>query len=402
MATIRKTVSRDDLDIDHRSSKKSEKLETPPVLVTGGAGYFGNGLVKELAKLGYRVKVFDMFEPETLPPNCEFIKGNLLNLPELERAIENCKLVFHSASAGLSGPGQLNKEICFSVNVDGTQNVLDLCLKHQVQRLVYTSSYNAVFSRHSLINCDESVPYPEDHEQLDFYSRSKKRAEQLVLKYDNTEHSNGKKLRCCALRPNGIYGENEKRHLPRIADNIEAGYTIFRFGTGKVYIDWCHVNNLIQAHVKAAAKLSETEKCIAGGQAYNISDNCPMEPYQFIKPLFDAMEQPLPWIPLPFFLVYIAAYILEILHYAVGVYPIFTRNEIVKVTNSHYCKMDKAINELGYSPKTYKFADAVAILMKERTRKRSWREIIAENQYRIWFSLAVLLCLYYLLRIFTL
>jgi FlaA1/EpsC-like NDP-sugar epimerase len=58
MATIRKTVSRDDLDIDHRSSKKSEKLETPPVLVTGGAGYFGNGLVKELAKLGYRVKVF--------------------------------------------------------------------------------------------------------------------------------------------------------------------------------------------------------------------------------------------------------------------------------------------------------------------------------------------------------
>ena len=106
--------------------------------------------------------------------------------------------------------------------------------------------------------------------------------------------------------------------------------------------------------MKAAAKLSETEKCIAGGQAYNISDNCPMGPYQFIKPLFDAMEQPLPWIPLPFFLVYIAAYILEILHYAVGVYPIFTRNEIVKVTNSHYCKMDKAINELGYSPKTYK------------------------------------------------
>ena len=111
---------------------------------------------------------------------------------------------------------------------------------------------------------------------------------------------------------------------------------------------------IVKAHVKAAAKLSETEKCIAGGQAYNISDNCPMEPYQFIKPLFDAMEQPLPWIPLPFFFVYILAYILEILHYAVGVYPIFTRNEIVKVTNSHYCKMDKAINELGYSPKTYK------------------------------------------------
>ena len=123
--------------------------------------------------------------------------------------------------------------------------------------------------------------------------------------------------------------------------------------------------------MKAAAKLSETEKCIAGGQAYNISDNCPMEPYQFIKPLFDAMEQPLPWIPLPFFLVYIAAYILEILHYAVGVYPIFTRNEIVKVTNSHYCKMDKAINELGYSPKTYKVSFHIS-----NKKNREFREIV--------------------------
>ena len=57
---------------------------------------------------------------------------------------------------------------------------------------------------------------------------------------------NGKKLRCCALRPNGIYGENEKRHLPRVADNIEAGYTIFKFGTGTISIDWVHAKNLVQ------------------------------------------------------------------------------------------------------------------------------------------------------------
>lgn len=67
------------------------------------------------------------------------------------------------------------------------------------------------------------------------------------------------------------------------------------------------------------------------------------------------MEQPLPWIPIPFLLVYLAAYICEWLHLWLGGFdPLFTRNEIMKVTNSHYCKLDKAIEELGYEPKKYR------------------------------------------------
>ena len=106
--------------------------------------------------------------------------------------------------------------------------------------------------------------------------------------------------------------------------------------------------------MKAGEKLSETENCIAGGQVYNISDGKPIEPYVFFKPLFDAMEQPLPWIPLPFYLVYFIAYVIELGHYAFGIYPIFTRNEILKVTNSHYCNISKAKKELGYQPKKYR------------------------------------------------
>lgn len=365
-------------------------------LVTGGSGYFGNLLVRELCNNGYFVRIFDLAEPEIVPHNSKYIKGNLLDNDQLSEAVEDCELVFHTASAGMSGAGQLCQSICVKVNVEGTQNVVDQCLKHQVQRLVYTSSYNAIFSNKALPNCDESQPYPDDKDQMDYYSRTKKAAEKLVLKYDGTVLENGKKLRCCALRPNGIYGENEKRHLPRVADNIEAGYTIFKFGTGTISIDWVHAKNLVQAHIKAGEKLTQEANYIAAGKAYNISDGNPMCPYQFLKPLFDAMEQPLPWIPIPFILVYLAAYICEWLHLMVGGFdPLFTRNEIMKVTNSHYCKLDKAINELGYEPKKYRFADAVAILMKERVRKRSWREIIAENQYRIWFCLAVLLCVYY-------
>lgn len=64
--------------------------------------------------------------------------------------------------------------------------MIDLCLKFNVTRLIYTSSYNVIFSNKSLKNIDESEPYPADEDQYDFYSRSKKAAEILLLEYDGT------------------------------------------------------------------------------------------------------------------------------------------------------------------------------------------------------------------------
>ena len=60
--------------------------------------------------------------------------------------------------------------------------------------------------------------------------------------------ANGKQMVTTALRPNGIYGENEKKHLPRIADKIEQGVTIFKFGFGITLLDWCYVGNLVQVN----------------------------------------------------------------------------------------------------------------------------------------------------------
>ena len=134
--------------------------------------------------------------------------------------------------------------------------------------------------------------------------------------------------------------------------------------------------------MKAAEALIES-KCIAGGQAYNISDENPMEPYEFIRlhlilknklfnayfrPIFKAFKSPMPWIPLPVGVVYAAAYFLEILHYLIGTDPVITRNEMVKVTNHHYCNIEKAKTQLGYKPVEYKVEDAVDIMMKDRRK----------------------------------
>ena len=68
-----------------------------------------------------RQKLLDLIEPEVVPPNSKFIKGNLLDRDQLSDAMIDCELVYHTASAGMSGAGQLCEKVCKKVNVDGTQ-----------------------------------------------------------------------------------------------------------------------------------------------------------------------------------------------------------------------------------------------------------------------------------------
>ena len=98
----------------------------------------------------------------------------------------------------------LNRKPIFSVNVNGTANILNLSQKHNIKRFIFTSSYNVIFSKKELVNVTEEEPYPDDKDQYDWYSKTKKEAEKMVLAANNED------FRTCALRPNGIYGLGRK------------------------------------------------------------------------------------------------------------------------------------------------------------------------------------------------
>ncbi|KAJ8383981.1 hypothetical protein AAFF_G00212250 [Aldrovandia affinis] len=342
-------------------------------LVTGGAGYLGHRLGRALAARGVSVVLLDLVEPRWDPRDgAVFHRGDVRDYEALFRACEGVDCVFHTASYGMSGPEQLRKEQVESVNVGGTQNVISVCLERQVPRLVYTSTVNVVFAGRPIEDGDEeTVPcVPADMQHVDHYSRTKAAAEDLVLTANGLTLTGGGCLRTCVLRPSGIYGPEERRHLHRVMVNVERRLFSFSFGNHDARLNWVHVDNLVMAHILAADGLTVRKGCVASGQTYFINDGESVNLFEWLTPLFEKLGYSRPLIHLPFSLVYSAAVLMECLHVAlaplVDIPLIFTRNEVRNIAVSHTFKIDKARRDLGFSPLKYDLADSVDQYLKTR------------------------------------
>lgn len=117
------------------------------LLITGAAGHVGKAVLAQpgLAKFG--VFACDLSEIKNLPPNTDFRKMDVRG-PQVEQVIGECKpdVVIHLASV-VTPPKGSGRDFAFDVDVNGTRNVIEACLKHDVGRIVVTSS-GAVYGYH--------------------------------------------------------------------------------------------------------------------------------------------------------------------------------------------------------------------------------------------------------------
>ncbi|CAH1795070.1 unnamed protein product [Owenia fusiformis] len=325
-------------------------------LITGGCGYVGTNLARALLAEGHKVVLFDLQKPleDINDENIAFIQGDIRNLSEVNKAVNDVTTVYHLASYGMSGREQLNKKLIEEVNVLGTENVIKACIQHNVEHLVYTSTYNVVFGGQVIENGDETLPYLPMDKHSDHYSKTKSIAEQSVLYRNGAILENGLKLHTCALRLAGVYGPGEQRHLPRIMNYIERGYFSMIYGADKTLVDFLHVDNLVQAHVLAGKGLTSQRDHIAQGQAYFISDDKPVNNFLFFKPMVEGLGYTYPKLRVPLGLVYFVAFLTELIHRVLGKFynfqPLLTRTEVYKTGVTHYFNMAKAKQHLGYEP----------------------------------------------------
>ncbi len=316
---------------------KETKNET--ALVTGGGGFLGKAIIQRLLDRGAHVKSFARRDyPELRNMGVEVIRGDLTHADEVMAGVEGCDVVFHvAAKVGVWG----KYEDFHNINVNGTQNIIDACLAHRVSRLVYTSSPSAIFDGTHMEGVDESVPYPSPDKYLTHYPKTKAAAERHVKAAASRE------LRTAILSPHLIWGPNDPHLVARIIDRASSLRIV---GDGQNTIDTVYVDNAADAHILAAAAL--TEKPEISGRAYFITQGEPINAWEMINKILAAGGKP----PIKKSISYKAAYrigaVLEFVFGTLGLKkePRMTRFVAGELAKSHWFSIDAARNDLGYNP----------------------------------------------------
>jgi dihydroflavonol-4-reductase len=112
--------------------------------VTGATGHIGNVLVRDLYAAGHDVTalVLPKDNHKMIDPYAKIVVGNILDSDFLYECLKSFDIVFHLAGIVEIGSGK--KKQLYAVNVQGTKNIVQACLKNNIKRLVYTSSVHAI------------------------------------------------------------------------------------------------------------------------------------------------------------------------------------------------------------------------------------------------------------------
>ncbi len=148
--------------------------------VTGAAGHVGGALVRELLARGYRVRAMVSRDRRALKGlELDEVQGDITDPDSLDRLFDRDQVVYHLAAL-ISLDGDANPRL-HEINVEGTRNVVQACLRRGVRRLVHFSSIHALEPEPLDAMVDEGRPLQLRNAGALPYDRSKALAEAEVL-----------------------------------------------------------------------------------------------------------------------------------------------------------------------------------------------------------------------------
>ncbi len=210
------------------STNQLGQLKGKRILITGGAGYLGSYVTKQLVAHGANVIVYSRDELKHFDLNLQlqasaqlvkFVIGDVRDRERLISASKQVDIVIHAAALKQVGVCEKNPEECFKTNVAGTENVIAACKQNDVSKLLFISTDKAV-------------------EPVSVYGNSKQAGEKLVL------NANDKELQSTVLRfgnligsPGSIVDKVNKigalseltiysEELTRFQDSVETAYDL--------------------------------------------------------------------------------------------------------------------------------------------------------------------------------
>ena len=209
------------------------------ILLTGGAGFFGDVVKKELVDNGFRVVSIDLEKDDFVHENFTAIQGDIRDLKLMEKIVseESFDAIFHVAA--ILAHAVKDNTVLWTSNVDGTRNVAEVARRFTIPKVVFTSSnclWGESFNRPVTEN---DTPRP-----VEIYGQSKWEGEKILQEYKDS--FNAVIFRCPTIIDAGRLGL-----LAILFEFIDEGRKVWVVGGGRNRYQFIYAQDLANAFIKA-------------------------------------------------------------------------------------------------------------------------------------------------------
>ncbi len=239
------------------------------ILVSGGAGYIGSVLVRQLLELGYHVRVIDnlSFGGESIVdcisnPQFEFIKGDVTNETDLIKALDGIDGVVHLASIVGDPACAKQPDLARKTNLEGSKLFYELANKAGVKRFIFASTC----SNYGKMEGDSFITETSKLAPVSLYAETKVAVEKFLLGQDKAN-----KCKPTSLRFSTVYGLSRRPRFDltvnEFTKELSMGRELKVFGE-QFWRPYCHVIDLSRSVVMV---LQASEDKVAF-EVFNVGD----------------------------------------------------------------------------------------------------------------------------------
>lgn len=247
------------------------------VLVTGGSGYLGSHLCKQLLKNRYKVHIYDNKKPYH-DYYTKYHYGDIRNAARLNEVfgeVSNWDFIFHLAARIEVSESERNPIDFWTTNVGGTINVLESMKIHDCDKIVFSSTAGVYWPSEVPIKETECVV------NNSVYSSTKQACE-MAIKDSGFKHVIFRYFNLAGADPDGELGEchyPETHLIPTIfqkLNNFNINGNDYNTPDGTCIRDFVHVNDVVDAHLLAMKYLNEDNQSncfnLGIGKGYSVLD----------------------------------------------------------------------------------------------------------------------------------